>query len=140
MSRILFDLSGKIDHLTVAALSAVKSIADSCDSPFFVVGASARDFILKHCYGIEPSRLTTDIDLGVKVADWAHFHKLTDALKATGKFLPDERQKQRYHFESVLIDIVPFGVSAGLKGDHFGRNKSLPSLEKKICEDAVQTL
>jgi predicted nucleotidyltransferase len=109
MSRILFDLSGKIDHLTVAALSAVKSIADSCDSPFFVVGASARDFILKHCYGIEPSRLTTDIDLGVKVADWAHFHKLTDALKATGKFLPDERQKQRYHFESVLIDIVPFG-------------------------------
>ena len=109
MSKILFDLSGKIDHLTVAALSAAKSIADSNNIPFFVVGASARDFILKHCYGIEPRRLTTDIDLGVQVADWAHFHKLTDALKATGKFLPDERQKQRYHFESVLIDIVPFG-------------------------------
>jgi predicted nucleotidyltransferase len=109
MSKILFDLSGKIDHLIVAALTAVKRIADSNNSPFFVVGASARDFILKHCYGIEPRRLTTDIDLGVQVADWAHFHRLTDALKATGKFLPDERQKQRYHFESVLIDIVPFG-------------------------------
>jgi predicted nucleotidyltransferase len=109
MSRILFDLSGKIDHLTVEALSAVKSIADSNNSPFFVVGASARDFLLKHCYGIEPRRLTTDIDLGVQVADWTQFHKLTDALKATGRFLPDERQKQRYHFESVLIDIVPFG-------------------------------
>lgn len=109
MSKILFDLSGKIDHLTVAALSAVKSIADSNNSPFFVVGASARDFILKHCYGIEPRRLTTDIDLGVQVADWTHFHRLTDALKASGKFLPDEKQKQRYHFESVLIDIVPFG-------------------------------
>jgi predicted nucleotidyltransferase len=109
MSRILFDLSGKIDPLTVAALTAVKRIADSNDSPFFVVGASARDFILKHWYGIEPRRLTTDIDLGVQVADWAHFHRLSDALKATGKFLPDERQKQRYHFESVLIDIVPFG-------------------------------
>jgi predicted nucleotidyltransferase len=109
MSKILFDLSGKIDHLTVEALSAVKSIADSCGIPFFVVGASARDFILKHCYRIEPPRLTIDIDLGVRVTDWAHFHKLTDALKATGKFLPDKRQKQRYRFESVLIDIVPFG-------------------------------
>jgi hypothetical protein len=29
-------------------------------------------------------------------------------------------------------------VSAGLKGGHFSRNKSLPSLEKKICEDAVK--
>jgi predicted nucleotidyltransferase len=109
MSKISFDLSGKIDPLIIAALSAVKGVADSNDSPFFVVGASARDFILKHCYGIEPRRLTSDIDLGVQVADWAHFHKLTEALRATGKFLPDEKQKQRYHFESVLIDIVPFG-------------------------------
>lgn len=30
-------------------------------------------------------------------------------MKATGRFLPDERQLQRYHFDSVLIDIVPFG-------------------------------
>src|SRR5512139_3273078 len=112
MSRILFDLSGKIDPLTIAALAAVKSIADFNNSPFFVVGASARDFILKHCYGIELRRLTYDIDLGVQVADWGHFHRLTNALKATGKFLPDERQKQRYHFESVLIDIVPFGPIA----------------------------
>jgi predicted nucleotidyltransferase len=109
MSSILFDLSEKIDRRTVAALLAVKGIADSQGIPFFVVGASARDFILKHCYGIEPPRMTTDIDLGVKVADWEQFNKLTDALKATGRFLPDKMQHQRYHFDSVLIDIVPFG-------------------------------
>jgi predicted nucleotidyltransferase len=109
MSNILFDLSGKIDQQTVAALSAVKGIADSQGIPFFVVGASARDLILKHCYGIEPPRMTADIDLGVEVADWEQFNKLTEALKATGRFLPNERQRQRYHFDSVLIDIVPFG-------------------------------
>jgi predicted nucleotidyltransferase len=109
MSKMSFDLSGKIDPLIVAALSAMKSAADSCDCPFFMVGASARDFILKHCYGIEPRRLTNDIDLGVQVNDWTHFKKLTDDLQASGKFLPDEKQKQRYHFDSVLIDIVPFG-------------------------------
>jgi predicted nucleotidyltransferase len=53
--------------------------------------------------------MTTDIDLGVKVADWEQFNKLTDALKTTGRFLPDKMQRQRYHFDSVLIDIVPFG-------------------------------
>jgi predicted nucleotidyltransferase len=109
MSSILFDLSEKIDQQTVAALFAVKGIADSQGIPFFVVGASARDFLLKYCYGIEPPRMTTDIDLGVKVADWEQFNKLTDALKTTGRFLPDKMQHQRYHFDSVLIDIVPFG-------------------------------
>ena len=109
MSNISFDLSGKIDQQTVAALSAVKSIADAQGIPFFIVGASARDFILKHCYGIEPRRMTADIDLGVEVADWAQFDRLIDALQATGGFLPDERLRQRYHFDSVLIDIVPFG-------------------------------
>jgi predicted nucleotidyltransferase len=109
MSSILFDLSEKIDQRTVAALLAVKGITDSQGIPFFVVGASARDFLLKHCYGIEPPRMTTDIDLGVKVADWEQFNKLTDALKTTGRFLPDKMQHQRYHFDSVLIDIVPFG-------------------------------
>lgn len=55
----MFDLSGKIDRQTVAALSAVKEIAD--------------------------------------------------ALTVTGRFVPDARQRQRYRFDSVLIDIVPFG-------------------------------
>ena len=109
MSNILFDLSGKIDQQTVDALSLVKSIADSLSIPFFVVGASARDFILKHCYGIEPPRMTTDIDLGVEVANWEKFGNLTEALKARGRFIPDENQRQRYHLDSVLIDIVPFG-------------------------------
>src|SRR5512139_2234375 len=109
MSNMSFDLSGKIDQQTVAALSVVKGIADSHGIPLFVVGASARDLILKHCYEIEPQRMTADIDLGVEVADWEQFNKLTEALMATGRFLPDERQRQRYDFDSVLIDIVPFG-------------------------------
>jgi predicted nucleotidyltransferase len=56
MSNILFDLSGKIEQAKTDVLYIVKRIADSLNIPFFVVGASARDFILKHCYGIEPPR------------------------------------------------------------------------------------
>src|SRR4030043_1869077 len=109
MSNISFDLSGKIDQQTVEALDMVKSIADSLSIPFFVVGASARDFILKYCYGIEPPRMTKDIDLGVEVASWEQFNQLKEALIAPRKFSPSTEQ-QRLRFDSLIIDIVPFGA------------------------------
>jgi predicted nucleotidyltransferase len=111
-----FDLSGKIDQQTIAVFSALRSIADSLGIPFFVVGATARDFILKHCYGIEPPRMTRDIDLAVEVASWEQFNKLMEALKATGKFSPDKRECQRLHFGSVPIDMLPFGLIADAGG------------------------
>lgn len=108
MSNISFDLSGKIDRQTVEALSAIKKAADSLNIRFFVIGATARDIILKHCYGIEPPRMTRDVDLGVEVADWDEFTRLTRSLIGTGKFSP-ANEKQRFLFGSLRIDIVPFG-------------------------------
>ena len=109
MSNILFDLSGKIDQQTVETLSIVKRAADSLRIPFFMVGASARDFVLEHCYGIKPRRMTKDIDLGVEVADWEQFNQLKASLIATSKFSSDEKEPQRFHCDSVIVDIVPFG-------------------------------
>lgn len=110
MSNILFDLSGKIDKQIVEALSIVKKVADSLSIPFFVVGASARDFILENCYGIKPKRMTRDIDLGVEVASWEQYKQLTESLIATGKFSPDKKEPQRFNFDSVPFDILPFGA------------------------------
>jgi len=108
----LFDLSGKIDQKTVEALSIVKRIADSLNIPFFVVGASARDLILEFCHHIKSPRMTYDIDLGVEVADWEQYNKLTEAILSTGKFFKDQ-QKQRFIFGYVKVDIVPFGRITG---------------------------
>lgn len=109
MSSISFDLSGKIDQETLAALSALKKITDSLNIPFFIVGATARDFLLKHCFGINPPRMTRDIDLAVEVADWEQFGKLTDALKDSRIFSADRKEPQRFRYDNVPIDIVPFG-------------------------------
>jgi predicted nucleotidyltransferase len=92
MSNILFNLSGKIDQQTIETLSTVKKVADSLHISFFVVGASARDFILEHCYGIRPRRVTKDIDLGVEVANWEQFNQLKASLIAIGKFSPDKKE------------------------------------------------
>lgn len=109
MSDILFDLSGKIDQQTVETLSIVKRAADSLRISFFVVGASARDFILENCYGITSRRITKDIDLGVEVADWEQFNQLKASLIATSKFSSDKNEPQRFHRDSIIVDIVPFG-------------------------------
>jgi predicted nucleotidyltransferase len=108
MTNILFNLSGKIEKPTVDTLYLLKGIADSFGIPFFVVGAFARDLILKHRYGIEPRRMTTDIDLGVEVASWEQFKKLKESLTATGQF-SFTSEKQRLHCGTILIDILPFG-------------------------------
>lgn len=108
MNNLLFDLSGKIDRQTIDALAAVKRIADSLNIRFFIVGATARDLILKYCYGIESSRRTEDIDLGVEIANWDEFSHLTTALMKTGEFSPT-KEKHRFLFGHVRIDIIPFG-------------------------------
>lgn len=108
MNNILFNLSGNIEKPIVEALYTLKKVADSLNISFFVVGASARDIILKHCYGIEPPRKTGDIDLGVEVANWEQFKELTESLIATGRFLPTP-EKQRFRCGTILVDILPFG-------------------------------
>src|SRR3990172_3851283 len=104
MTSISFNLSGKIEKPVVDALYFLKRIADSFGFPFFVVGAFSRDLVLKHGYGIEPRRKTGDIDLGVKVADWEQFGRLTESLTGAGRFSATA-EKQRFLCGTVLIDI-----------------------------------
>ena len=108
MSNISFDISGKIETSYIDALLAIKEIANLLNIPFFIVGATARDFLLDYLHNIKAPRMTTDIDLGVKVPDWKKFKVLTDSLLADRKFTKD-KEKQRYIYNDILIDIVPFG-------------------------------
>jgi len=115
MSNMLFDLSGKIDKRKVEALSIVKKASDALNLPFLIVGASARDFILKHGYGIESSRMTEDIDLAIEVASWRQFDRFIESLLSTGQFTSTP-ERHRLRFDSILMDIVPFGAIAGELG------------------------
>lgn len=108
MNNILLDISGKINASYIDAITEIKNISDSIGIPFFIVGASARDFILEHFYGIKVPRMTTDIDLGMKVVSWEQLNELMNGLIKSGKF-KETREKQRISYGDVLIDIVPFG-------------------------------
>ncbi len=112
MNNISFDLSGKIEPGYLDVISHVTQVADALGIPFFLVGATARDFILDYCYGIKTTRMTHDIDLGVEISNWEQFEALSKALLATKQFFVTQ-EKQRFLFNSIPVDIVPFGPVAG---------------------------
>lgn len=110
MNRTLLDLSGRIESFTIEILEAIANVSESLGVPFFVVGATARDIILRYGYDIKIERATQDIDLGVEVSGWDHYRQLREGLVATGKFGIDHKEAQRLLYQgSFRIDIIPFG-------------------------------
>jgi predicted nucleotidyltransferase len=93
-------------------LQHVAAVASELGIPFFVVGATARDLILRHGFGIEPGRATRDVDLGFRVASWDQYQALRVALIETEHFDPIET-KQRLRFRGIIpVDVLPFGPIA----------------------------
>jgi len=105
-------LSEKIDGYLVDIFEIIANVANSANAPFFVVGATARDMILIHGYGIEPKRRTEDIDFGIQVSDWDRFNKLKNGLIATEKFRLTENPQRLLYEKDLKVDLIPFGKIA----------------------------
>ena len=84
MNKNLLDLSGKIDELTVSIYETIARVADSSGIKYFIVGASARDMILRHGHGIRTIRATVDIDIGVLLSNWNDYKKLSRKILGSG--------------------------------------------------------
>ena len=105
----MLNISGKLDPLTVAIYEQIASIAKLQEIQFFIIGATARDLILHHGFGIEARRATKDIDLAVYVASWDEFQALKNNLIETGQFSETKMTQRLMYQESIPVDIVPFG-------------------------------
>jgi len=108
MKNILINISGKIDSSYISAVKEIKKVADSLKISFFIIGAFARDIIMEHFYEIKATRMTMDIDLGIKVSSWNKFYKLINTLEKSGEF-KKIKEKHRVLYNDIIIDIVPFG-------------------------------
>jgi predicted nucleotidyltransferase len=111
MNRKLLDLSNKIEQELVPLYEAVSTAAARLGIPFFIVGATARDIILSLAHDIPITRLTKDVDVGVRVATWEEFRTLPDELVNKHDFKATSLP-QRLSFRGRLVDLVPFGPLA----------------------------
>jgi predicted nucleotidyltransferase len=75
------------------------------------VGAAARDLVLQHVYGAQSRRATSDIDFGLKVANWQSFDELRKALLRKG-YRESSSRHRLMSPSGIPVDIVPFGQLA----------------------------
>ena len=78
---------------------------------YFVIGATARDLIVRQLVGIASSRRTRDLDLAIAIPDWSAFDDITEALLARG-LTKDLKMKQRFYDGDYELDLVPYGAVA----------------------------
>ena len=113
MKTKLHDLSARLDLLPLArVVRPLQAVAAPLGAGFFLMGAAARDVMLRHVYGIDTMRKTDDIDFGVMVRDWGSFEALRQALIDGGEFevvSNDANHKLRHKTSKYPLDIVPFG-------------------------------
>ena len=117
MTSILLNLSQKIDRLFLTIFESLDAAARETGIPYFIVGATARDIILSMGYGIDISRATADIDLGINVSSWDEFNQLKEALENTGMFAQSRARQRLVYNNSIPVDIVPFGAISSADGN-----------------------
>lgn len=105
----MINISEKIDPGLQGCFADLNEVASDSGIVFFVVGATARDMILTHGYGITPRRETVDVDIGVHVESWDAFSSLKASLVATGCFAETGTPQRLRHKGSIPVDLVPFG-------------------------------
>jgi hypothetical protein len=108
------DKSRPVDPVTLHILSVVNRVAAELKLPYIVVGATARDLLLFHVFGIPVTRATADVDFAVAMDSWERFHELRAALLASGHFREGKMEHRVYLKalslkDEIPVDLIPFG-------------------------------
>jgi predicted nucleotidyltransferase len=96
-------------------LAAVDATSRQLGCNYLVVGATARDIVMTHVFGIESRRATHDVDFAIALENWDRFHALKAALTADGRFASGAGEAHRLYYKPVEhgsafpLDLIPFG-------------------------------
>ncbi len=104
--------SEKIDNpLLIELLRQLNQTFSRIGSDFFVIGATARDIILRVLVNTSARRKTKDLDIAIAVTGWNKYNEICQALIADG-LEKSIHQAQRFYFGDYEVDIVPYGAVA----------------------------
>lgn len=77
---------------------------------FYVIGATARDIIIRQLIGATSGRKTKDLDIAIAIPDWGVFNEIKERLVADG-FQKSQQMHQRFYYGEYELDVVPYGVA-----------------------------
>ncbi len=114
MTATSFDFSQKPELASLAHVARdLHCVAQPLAIDLFLMGAAARDLMLREAWGIDTGRKTRDIDFSVMVNSWETFAALRAGLLGAGSFLPRDElptHRLRHQQTGLPLDIVPFGA------------------------------
>ena len=102
--------------LLVELLRKLTDSFNKMDRGFYVIGATARDIIIRQLLDTESKRRTRDLDIAIAIPDWNTFEQVKQNLIADG-FEKSMDMQQRFYYGEYELDIVPYGVVAKEDGN-----------------------
>ncbi len=97
--------------LLVELLRKLTDSFKKMDKEFYVIGATARDIVIRQLLDTESKRRTRDLDIAIAIPDWDTFEQVKQILIADG-FEKSRDMQQRFYYGEYELDIVPYGVVA----------------------------
>lgn len=110
------DARRPLDPVTLVILRTLREIAATYGARHFVIGATARDILMTHVFGIDVQRATRDVDFAIALENWEQFEAIKNALIALGDFTPSQDQAHRLYYRqdkyehAYPLDLIPFGA------------------------------
>jgi predicted nucleotidyltransferase len=104
--------------LAPVMLQVLADITEKQGIPHVIIGATARDILMTHVFGIDAGRATRDVDLAIAVKDWKQFDAIKAAFVERGDFTQAVDQTYRLHYRekdfgsTYPLDLIPFGPIA----------------------------
>lgn len=77
---------------------------------YYVIGATARDIIIRQLINTTSGRRTKDLDIAIAIPDWGVFEEIKERLVADG-FQKSQHLHQRFYYGEYELDVVPYGVA-----------------------------
>lgn len=89
-----------LDATTLDILRQLRDVLTAQGTEYFLIGATARDVLLKHVFDIPTGRATRDMDFALALGRWEAFERIRQALIASGRFTqPPGAGSHRLHYD-----------------------------------------
>ncbi|HYK03283.1 MAG TPA: nucleotidyl transferase AbiEii/AbiGii toxin family protein [Thermoanaerobaculia bacterium] len=107
--RTVFDLSGIAELQPLAEIvRAIHGAADDETDKWLIVGATARELILRHAYKLDEGRRTEDLDIAMPAGSW-HSVEVVEKRLIAGGAEHARTSRRQFKLHGWKIDILPFG-------------------------------
>jgi predicted nucleotidyltransferase len=103
-----------LNPITLTVLGALHHIAAIHEASYFLIGATARDVLMTHVFGVDAGRATRDVDFAIALEDWSQFETIKQSFIDSGDFQSSTGEAHRLFYQPDTFRFID-GFEQGLR-------------------------